>query len=585
MGLGKSPKSRAAAQIADDVGQFNSGFSTEMALLNLALFPTEPQSVKEIGTESDPGVARQLQRNAVALAQGAGAISTKRGLLAADSLGQQASKAIARLVGQDAFDRDVNVKALVELGADSIIDSVIEGSLSSIPFVGSAATLLWDIGVSIFRANGSESRLPPMLRLDPAADNAETNRAIALLKDESVNDWTPLFLPTTRGLWGMAREEVSPSRDSVQSGTYTYKYGRQPEDEYVEGVRRFGCAPGDLFYVDRGFQSRITKGNVTIPSDANKPKYRNFLQTGENPESLYRLAFPLSNWFPSLSALGRSVWSLVGARESTALFMINASKVASEWDEFADAAGIFRAQSDDSLGHRVANFSKEYKRHVIARELGNFAAAFHTLRTRDSENNLRELSKEELLAAVLDPAKRAGSDSVGRQAVEHAKHLEKRQRQAAKTPLNAMVSKNAPALRNNPELREHFMRNRSMQLDAGRFDGVSPADVPDAVLRSRIEARRMAAPTNGIPTSFASPDKVADEQRLRRELNASLKSIDRPRRFGGYGAQPDPEDETGGGYGLALAGLAVAGLVGGGAYLYLRERRYHRSVADMFQGD
>lgn len=571
MGLGQSSLSQAAAQIAEDVGQFDSKLLTEGELLNRALFPTEPESAEHLGTESDPGVARQLQRNAVALAQGAGAISTKRGLLAAGTLGQQAAIAVGRLVGQDTFDRDVDVEALVELGADSIIDSVVEGSLSSIPFVGSAATLLWDIGVSIFRANGSESRLPPMLRLDPAADNAETNRAVALLKDESVNDWTPLFLPTTRGFWGTTREEVSPARGSVETGTYTYKYARQPEDEYVEGVRRFGCAPGDLFYVDRGFQSRITKSNVTIPSNANSPKYRNFLQTGENPESLHRLAFPLSNWFPSLSALGRSVWSLIGARESTALFMVNASKVASEWDEFADAAAIFRAQMDEALGHRADNISKDYKRHVIARELGNFAAAFHTLRARDSKGKIRGLSQDELLAAVLDPAKRASSDAVGRQAVEHAERLEKRQRQAAKTPLNALVTKNAPALRNNAELREHFMRHRSMQLDAGKFDGVALDDVPDPVLRQRLEERHRR-PDDGLPTTFASPDKVADLQAMRREFQASLKTIDRPLGFGGFGAEPDPDDRTGGGFGLAVAGLAVAGLAGGGALLYRRRR-------------
>ena len=563
MRLEQSSLSAEAADIVLKVDRFDSGLLSEGELLNLARFPTRDDSQEQLGNESNPRVSRTLQGNAVALAQAATAIATERGLSGLDSLGEDSFGAIARLVGQETFLHDANVKALVAGGAQSIIDSLVAGPMASVPFVGAAASLLWNIGITIFKANGRESSLPPMLRLNPDGDNRATRDAVAILKDEEFNDWTPIFLPTTRGLWGLRPEEGG-----------THLSARQPAGEYAPDVWRLGCAPGDLFYVDAGFQSRITKGDVTIPSNARKPKYRNFLQTGDNPDAMHRLAFPLSEWFPSLSALGRSVWSLVGTRESVAMFQVDALKVAGEWDEFADSTASFRQLMDEQLDKRVANYGKDYKRGVIARNLGNYAAALHTLRHRTSNDKLRELSRDELLAAALDPAKRAGADSVGRQAVKHAKHLHTRQIQAAKTPLNALVSKNAPALRNNPDLRETFMRHRTAQLDAGKFDGLSLDDVPDARLRERILERTSPSVRTGAPTGFADPGKVEQQRRIAKEVQWSLESIDRPLGFGGYGAEQDPDDETGGGYGLAIAGLvATAGLAAGGVALARRRRK------------
>ena len=559
----RSSISTGAAEVALDVEDFRSGLLSEHALLNYALLPTTPESRERLGTASDPWVSRRLQRNAVALAQGANAIAVNRGMVAPGGIGRGALEAVSRLVGQEAFDRDVNVKALVTEGTKSVIDTVLAESLGSVPFVGSAAGLLWSIGVAIFTANGRESRLPPMLRMDPVADERATNDAVAILKREG-GDWTPIFLPTTEGLWGLQLE-----------GDYddpTYLSARQPMGEYSEGVWRLGCAPGDLFYVDAGFQSRVKKGNVTIPNNARSPRYRNVLQTGENPESMHRLAFPLGNWFPSLSALGRSVWALVGSRQSTAMFQVDAARVASEWDEFADATSAFRKMMDDALGRRVKNISKDHKRRVIARTLGNYAAAMHTLRTRDEQDRVRELSQDQLLAAALDPAKRAGSDTVGRQAVAHARRLELRQKQASGSALNALVSHRAPAFATNQALRDHFLAERKALLKAGKFDGLPLDQVPDPGLRQQLEER--AKPPGGeLPTTFADPGSVERMQRLHAERNDTLKAIDKPLGFGGYGAEEDPEDESGGGYGLALAGLvATAGIAAGGIALARRRR-------------
>lgn len=561
MSLPKSSMSDAVRLLTRDIGQYESKLPSESDLTNAALNPSLRER-DQFGSQDNPVIARTLQRNATVLAQAAQAFAADRGLSTSAGLGLEGFGALVELVGQKAFDHDAAIRSLAVDGVLSSIDTIIGGPLATIPFVGAAALTIWNVVQAVYAASGNEAALPPLFRMDPESDDGDTKAAIARVKGEHLSDdWTPIFLPRGRDEWKMQQNDGG------------FQFWRDAEPKYDAGISRLGCAPGDLFYVDNSLvQSRITTGNVTIPNNARSPRWSNVLQTGENPQSFHNLVFPTGQWYPSLSAFGRSVWSMVGTRGSTALFQIDASKVAEEWARFATATAYFRANMDQASGGRLSNLSKPQKREQIAGFLSNFAASLHTLRVRDDEGNLRELSQEQLLAAALDPSKRSSDETVGKQAIRHANNLEKRQRQAAKTPLNALVTKDAPALRSNADLREHFMRHRSMQLDAGKFDGVVLDDVPDPVLRQRLEERRRR-PADGLPTTFASPDKVADEQAMQREFQASLDLIDRPLGFGGFGSERDPDDKTGGGFGLAVAGLAVAGLAGGGALLYRRRRR------------
>ncbi|MCR9162868.1 MAG: hypothetical protein ACE37F_14210 [Nannocystaceae bacterium] len=555
--------SDAVRLLTRDIGQYESKLPSEAHLTNEALNPSAAsQGAGQFASRDNPLIAQTLQRNATVLAQAAQAFAADQGLSLPTGLGDVGFGALLEAVGQKAFDHDASIRTLAVDGALSTIDTLVEGPLAAIPFVGAAALVIWNVVQAVYAAAGNESALPPLFRMNPVDDDQDTKAAIARVKGEHLSDdWTPIFLPRGRDEWKMQQNDGG------------WQFWRDAEDGYDASMDRLGCAPGDLFYVDNGLvQSRITSDNVTIPSNARSPRWSNVLQTGENPQSFHSLVFPTGQWYPSLSAFGRSVWSMVGTRGSTALFQIDAAKVADEWAQFATATAYFRADMDRASQGRLSNLSKPQKRDQIAGFLSNFAASLHTLRVRDDEGNLRELSQEQLIAAALDPAKRSSDETVGKQAIRHANNLEKRQRQAAKTPLNALVTKDAPALRGNADLRQHFMRHRSMQLDAGKFDGVALDDVPDPVLRQRLEERQRR-PDDGLPTTFASPDKVADQQAMRREFQASLKTIDRPLGFGGFGAEPDPDDRTGGGFGLAVAGLAVAGLAGGGALLYRSRRR------------
>ncbi|MGH1343798.1 MAG: hypothetical protein ACRBN8_19735 [Nannocystales bacterium] len=569
MRIGESSLSQAAKNIVLDANQFESGLLDEKSLQNLALDPTSIKSRDVLGTKDNPLVAGTLQRNAVALAQSTHALAADLQLTGFDSLGQGALESILKIVGQETFLNDSDVRALAIEGVESIIDFVVDGPLSAIPFVGAAARVVWSTVQLVFESTKLEpGSLPPMFRMSPAADDRDTNIAINRLKGQSGDDWTPIFLPRTRGRWGMVVESGPEGRASGSA-----KFARDPAPYYDKHIPRLGCAPGDLFYVDGGVQARVTTGDVTIPSKSREPQYQTIMGTGNNPRALHSLVFGLSSWYPSLSSLGRSVWSLIGVRESTAMFQVDADQIADEWAQFAGATGIFRAHIDEHLTRRIPKGSKDFKRPLIANYLANVGAAMHTLRTRDEKGKLRELNQDQLLAAALDPGKRAGADSVGRRAVVHANNLLKRQRQTIQTPLNALVSANAPAFRTNPALREFLLAERTKMLNAGRFDDLVLEEVPDPHLRKRISTRGRP-PGGSMSTNFVDPASAERQRKHAAELSEVLKKVDKPVGFGGYGAEHDPEDESGGGFGLAIAGLvATAGLAAGGVALARRRRR------------
>lgn len=560
MRLTESSLSVLARNITFGSNSFLSDLPGEAELANVAQDPTASPFFQN---QSNPQIASILQRNAVVLAQASQAFAANAGLSGFDSIGGGIAP-IAELVGQAAFDHDLDIRSIA-LGATSVIDDVVEGALDSVPFVGAAAQVVWSLVQLVYGAATKKVELPPLFRMDPSHDQSYTRVAISRVKGEhDSDDWTPIFLPRNRGQWRMIQKSGG------------IEFAREPyEESYEPSIDRLGCAPGDLFYVDGGVQSRITPRDVTIPSNAKNPTYRNVLQTVSNPEVLHSLVFGLGEWYPSLSAFGRAVWSLVGVRQSAAMFQIDATRVSKEWSQFATATAYFRADMDKYVGRRVASdkwATKDFKRSQIAPFLSNMGAALHTLRARDESGKLRELSQEQLLAAALDPSKRAGDDAVGAQAVKHANQLRKRQLQASKTPLNALVSKNAPALRMDGDLREHFMRHRTQQLDAGKFDGIALDDIPDQGLRNRLVARLRPAVDMSGPNSFVDPVSVERDRRHAAEIGDSLKTIDRPLGFGGFGAPRDPEDETGGGYGLAIAGLAATAAIGGGIAIARRRR-------------
>lgn len=552
-----SALSFAAKKIVLEESKYESDLPSEEEAINAA---RNPAGTKWLGNELNPELASTLQGNAVSLAQASYAIALNLGLAGSSSLGGIDS--LVELVGQAAFSNDVDIRALALMGTDSAIDMIVDGPLAAVPFVGSAAKAVWSMVQVIYSATRvPEVALPPMFRLNPAEDDNDTRSAIARVKGRhKSDDWTPLFLPRQTGLWKM----------KVVDGGMEFSRGDRAE-LYDDDIFALGCAPGDLFYVDAGAQSRVTTGNVTIPSNSSDPKHSNVLSTGDNPFALHNLVFGLGEWYPSLSALGRSVWSVLGTRNA-AMFQVDAAQVAKEWAKFATATAYFRADMDKQLGARITISGKTQKRVQIAGYLGNVGAAMHTLRARDAKGNLRRLTQDELLAAALDPGKRAGADTVGKQAVMHANHLARRQRQAAQTSINALVSKNAPALRKNKELRDFFMSQRTKLLDAGKFDGLSLDEVPDEQLRKRI-VNRSRPPGGDMPTAFVDPVSAERQRQHQKEMRANLQKIDRPLGFGGYGAERDPDDETGGGYGLAIAGLAVtAGLAAGGIALARRRR-------------
>src|SRR5690606_9043933 len=111
---------------------------------------------------------------------------------------------------------------------------------------------------------------------------------------------------------------------------------------------------------------------------------------------------------------------------------------------------------------------------------------------------------------------------------------------ASKTRLNALVSKDAPALRANRDLREHFLRERAAMRGGGRFDDIDLEEVPDEGLRSKLLARRRtqpgasAAPVGGTGGTTLADAGTVETKRRERDL-ADLEAIPKPPPMTGFG--------------------------------------------------
>lgn len=495
------------------------------------------------------------------LAQAPHVIAANRGLGNFLSLGAKTTDSIYRLVSQDVFEFDSDTTRFVSSAADvfSTFDAIATG-LNTVPFVGVALGATLRIVETVIRKTRAEVELPPALLMDPKRDESLVNSALGLLRSGA--DWTDLFLPAEsaggdHGGWRIAEHDAE--------GGLLFSRGL-PSDG------RFGCAPGDLFFVAAGVKSRIPTANVTIPRDS-APPHSVVLRTGENPQSLRDLVFSLGEWYPGLAALGRSVWSMIGTAQSAAMFNVDGYRLIGAWSDYHHSLERYREYADSFLGRDLQRGGKGFKRDLIRVYLATVGAAFHDVRTADGN----PLNQEQLLELALDANRRPVQETVGRQAARAASVLVERQYEALETPLNALVSKDAPAFRDKG-LREHLHRERSRLLDAGKFDGVEIDEVPDAGLRTAIQNRRRTSPelpSFDGPTGLADAGSVARDREQLAQVNWDAAKIRRPLDMTGLGVPVEPDSE-GGGSVLALSLLAAAG-VGGAAALYLRNRKHRKA--------
>ena len=523
--------------------------------LTTRMSETQLDNARRLPEGSQRRLGEAWQAEAMKLAQAPQVIAANAGLGNFRSVGAETVDAIGKLVSQEVFDTDTQVARFVDTTAALFSDfDALTSSLQSVPFVGVALGTMLSIARVVQGALTQRRPLPPQLQMDPDNDAAEVNAALRMLRTRE--DWTPLFLPNAgptedeQGGWSMVQEDGG------------FRFGRG------EDSTGFGCAPGDLFYVARGVQARIGPSDVTIPNDSRSPRYSLVLRKGQNPASLRSRVFSLGAWYPGLAALGRSVWSMIGTADSAAMFQVDGHRLIEGWSDHHLSTARFKDAMDVWLGRAMGNGSKRWKREMIAGYLAHVGAAFHDVRTFDG----RELSQAALLELALDANRRPVAQTVGMQATRAASNLVTRQYAAAMTPLNALVSKNAPALRTNDDLRTHFHKSRAQQLAAGAFDDVDLDEVPDQTLRGKLEARRSPhAPSAGAPTSFADPVTVERRQRDRRWVSLDL--IPRPPSMTGLGV-PEPDTKPGNGRALGVALVAAAGL--GGAALVSRARQRSR---------
>ncbi len=516
----------------------------------------ELENARRLPTKVPPALmplTAEWQQEALKLAQAPHVIAANAGLGNFRSLGKKSLDSILRIVSQQVFDEDSDMQRFLDVGAPlfSVFDQISIG-LGSVPFVGSALNVIVSV-VKMIMARGPVP-LPPQLKMDPANDEREVNQALSMVR--SMGDWTPLFLPhpgelsDDYGGWRMAQEE----------GGYRFGTG---------SGGGFGCAPGDLYYVAKGVQARIGSGDVALPG-GKKPRHREFLTQGNNRNLLRTRVFSIGEWYPGLASLGRSVWSMVGTSDSTAMFQVDPLALITAWTKYSAALGKFRSSMDVWLGRRIGRKRSGPKRRLIAAYLSNVGAAFHDARMGDGS----PLSTQQLLELALDANRRPLPETVGEQAVRASASLSRRQWAASGTTLNALVSKNAPALLARADLRDHFLRERKQLLDAGRFNHVDLSEVPDEILRQAIEERRRRGSAFGGPTEFVDAAATERDRRDREGWEDERRKIPTPPGMTGFGV-PDEPDVTGGGNSMLAATLvAAAGL--GGTAVYLRSRSKSR---------
>ena len=512
--------------------------------------------------EADPSVLEgPWQSEAMVLAQAPHVIAAELGLGNFRSLGQGTLDAIRALVSQDVFDHDTDVAPFLVKASEwvSRFDEVSEG-LQSVPFVGMALGVIVSVAKTLRGALRNKAPLPPRLEMDPGLDAREVSRALGMIRTRE--DWTPLFLPKLAPVTEYGGWTATPEQGS-------FVFGRG------EGVE-FGCAPGDLFFVAKGVQARVSAADVTIPSRSRTPRRRLILRTGQNPATLRARVFSIGEWYPALAALGRSVWSMIGV-DSAAMFQVDGYALIERWGDYHHGTARFKHAMDRWLGEELSNGSKRWKREQIAGYLAHVGAAFHDARNSDGS----PLSQRDLLELAVNANRRPVFETVGMQATRAASNLVIRQYAASKSPLNALVSKDAPALRANKDLREHFLQARSEQRRAGRFDSIDLEEVPDKDLRSKLTARRRTQPGGHTrprgalagATSLADPGTLEKWRRARADLNA----IPKPPPMTGFGVPAEPGSTTRSGRVLAATLVAAAGI--GGVAVVAHQRRGSRTQA------
>lgn len=554
---------------------FDSGLPSEMELQNAALDPLSKERRDEDG---GPVLAGGLQRNAVTLAQAVNVIAANRNLIGQHSLGSGALAGINDLVSSKTFRHDGILSNVLDLGV-SYLDTAVVEALGSVPYVRMAAAaikLLVEVAKLFDDANFREGR-PPLFQMTPRADTDRTISALEMLDTE--DDWTRLYLPRTEAWSAFSGGATQALPDTDQ----TNPCQRWPIEEIAEngmafsrkplrggGPPNFGVAPGSLDYVDDGAQSRIVESDITLPSQKN-PTYANALDAGENLDAVSKLTFGRGEWMPSLSALGRAVWAMLGTNATTTLWAVDASKVESAWAEWHESMVWWRCFNEWTYGKGLSTtlpttMGKEVTRSHIAVALSRLGAAQHdrlALAGTSGSERARRM-RVLLVGRAADRGRSVGSESA-----KHAQRLAARQKSACGTVLGALVSADAPAFRgqSNKALRDHLLRERAQMLDAGKFDAVDLADVPDPNLRYRITER---ARSGGVRTDAAAIERADKKRKL--EAWVIRTQVPDPLEFSG-GVASDPEDESGGGYGLAIAGLlATAGLTAGGVALARRRR-------------
>lgn len=528
--------------------EFDTSRMSEAQMKNAARLP-----------ESDPSALEgPWQSEAMVLAQAPHVIAAQRGLGNFRSFGEGTLDAIGALVSQEVFDLDTDVVPFLENASEwfSRFDAITEG-LKSVPFVGVALGVIVSVAKIMRSALKNEVPLPPRLEMDPRSDVGEVNRALRLIR--SGGDWTPLFLPKD----GPVNAEYGGWTTTQEDGGF--RFGRGTGEQ-------FGCAPGDLFFLARGVQARISTADVTIPSSSRKPPRSLILRTGQNPTTLRERVISIGEWYPSLAALGRSVWSMMGAPDSAAMFQVDGYALIGGWLDYHHATARFKDAMDRWLGQKLISGSKPWKREQIAGYLAHVGAAFHDVRNKDGS----PLSEGELLELVMDANRRPVAETVGMQAARAGSNLVIRQYAASRTRLNALVSKDAPALRANRDLREHFLRERAALRSAGRFDDIDPREVPDDALRSKLLARRRTGSgAESTPLGVAGEMALADagtveKKRREREL-ADLDAIPKPPPMTGFGVPTG--SKSGSHSGLVLGATLVAATGLGGVALAAHRRK------------
>ena len=536
------------ARLTSFGGEFATTRMSEDQLENAAKLPESDPSVLEVPWQSE----------AVILAQAPHVIAAERGLANLRSLGQGTLDAIGTLVSQKTFDHDTDVMPFLQDAVNwvSTVDDMAEG-LGSVPFVGMALGVIVGVAKILRRSLRSQAPLPPRLEMDPVLDQGEVNRALRLIRTS--RDWTPLFLP-------------KPGPVNAEFGGWT----TTPEKEgflFSRGTGiEFGCAPGDLFFVAKGVQARVSTADVTIPNSSRRPPRSLILRTGDNPTTLRERVVSIGEWYPGLAALGRSVWSMIGT-DSPAMFQVDGFALVEGWSDYHESTARFRSEMDRWLGRKLRNRRKRWKRERIAEYIAHVGAAFHDVRYANGE----PLSEKALLELAMNANARPVAQTVGLQAARAGANLVSRQYAAAKSPLNALVSKNAPALRANRELREFFLQERAEQRRAGKFDNIDLTEVPDERLKSKLLARRRTRPGDGAkPVRVGGGATLADPATLekRRRERAGLK-IPKPPKMTGFGVPAESKPTSRGGFILGATLVAAAGL--GGAAVVAHRRKTSRS--------